>query len=589
MAPHTLVDIFEQSTTRFADRQLFGVKEEGRYRWLTYGEFGEHVTHLRGGLARLGVERGDTVAIISDNRIEWAVADYATMTLGASFCPMYESQRHDDWEYIIRDSGAKVVIVAREGIYSDLRHLIDEVDSLEHILYIDGPRSEQSFARVLGLGIEHPADIVHPDPEDVCALIYTSGTTGKPKGVLLTHRNIVSNIESMNSFDLVLQDDLSLAILPWAHAFGHTVELHLMFANGAAIAMVESIDTIAANLEEIRPTILFAVPRIFNRIYEGVHRKIETESPIKQRLFHAAMTTAEQIREDLDEGRRPGLWTRTKSNVFDNLVFSKIRDRFGGRLRYAIIGGAALSPVVAEFIAAMNITVLVGYGLTETAPLLTGNTPGAIKIGSAGRPIPGVEVFIEQSSDHPEGVGEVCARGPNIMVGYHHLPEKTAEVLDEDGTFHTGDLGCIDEDGFLWILGRIKEEFKLQNGKYVAPAALEEQLQLSPYIDQVMIEGANRPYPVAVVNVAPEAIGRWAKQHGLETNGLVDDERVLALIDTEIERLAQSFRSYEKPRRFVLVNESWDVDNGLLTPTLKLKRNVLEDQYRDQIETLYQS
>ena len=587
MAAKTLVDIFESSVRDFGERHLFGIKRDGEYHWTTYQEFAQQVDYFRGALAQLGVGPGDTVAIIADNRIEWAVADYATLGRGARFCPMYEAQRMEDWAYIVKDSEAKVLIVANEEIYEEVRHLRDDLDHLERIIHIDGARSQDSFNRMLGIGLENPVDRIHPDPQDICALIYTSGTTGKPKGVLLSHENIVSNLDSMNSFELVRGDDISLTFLPWAHAFGHTVEFHLMFANGAAMGLVEDITTIPDNLQEIRPTILFAVPRIFNRIYEGVHRKIEAESPVKQRIFNAAMHTAEQVREDLQEGKSPGLWTRTKSNVFDNLVFSKIRDRFGGRMRYAVSGGAALSTVVAEFISAMNITVLEGYGLTETAPLITANVPGAIKLGSAGRPIPSVEVFIEQSPEHPEGVGEVCARGPNIMVGYHHLPEKTTEVLDEDGTFHTGDLGRFDEDGFLWILGRIKEEFKLQNGKYVAPAALEEQLQLSPYIEQVMIEGANRPYPVAVINLSTDTLRRWAQNNGIAPDDPVADERTYELIEQEIGRLSTTFRSYETPRKFLLVEETWDVDNGLLTPTMKLKRNLITNRYHDQLEALY--
>ncbi|MFU8804878.1 MAG: AMP-dependent synthetase/ligase [Bradymonadaceae bacterium] len=587
MATRTLVDIFEKSIREYAGRKLFGIKEEGAYKWLTYERFGEEVTHFRGALAHLGVTTGDTVAIIADNRIEWAVADYATLGLGARFCPMYEAQRFEDWAYIIEDSEAKVLIVASQAIFDKVSPLIDELDTLERVIYIDGERSENSYHRMLGVGMENPAELTLPVPSDVCALIYTSGTTGKPKGVLLSHENVVSNIESMNSFELVRTDDVSLTFLPWAHAFGHTVELHLMFANGAAMGLVESIATITDNLLEIRPTILFAVPRIFNQIYEGVHKKIEEESPLKQRIFNAAVHTAEKVREDLDEGRRPGVWTRTKSNVLDSVVFSKIRDRFGGRLRYAISGGAALSPVVAEFIDTLHITVLEGYGLTETAPLVTANVPGARKIGSAGRAIPGVEVFIEQSEDHPEGVGEVCVRGPNVMLGYHHLPEKTTEVLDEDGAFHTGDLGRIDEDGFLWLLGRIKEEFKLQNGKYVAPAALEEQLQLSPFIDQAMIEGANRPYPVAIINLSSERLHQWAEDGGIEPEDAVDDERTYEMIEKEITRLTEDVRAYEKPRKFLLVDEEWDVENGLLTPTLKLRRNKLTDLYHDEIEALY--
>ncbi|MBA2664985.1 MAG: long-chain fatty acid--CoA ligase [Bradymonadaceae bacterium] len=585
----TLVDVYQNSTRQFADRQLFGTKGEGGYAWTSYGQFAQQVEHFRGALATLGVGRGDTVAVICDNRVEWAVGAFATYTLGARYCPMYEAQSPKDWEFIIADSGARVLLVANETIERQVRPLSERIEALEHVVYFDGPRGPNSFMRLLGVGMEQPHPLVEVDEDEICALIYTSGTTGDPKGVLLSHRNIVSNIEAVQSFEIVSPEDVSLSFLPWAHAFGHTIELNLLFSAGAAMGLAESIKTIPDNLLEVRPTILLAVPRIFNRIYEGVHKKVADEGGVRQRLFSAAMNNAERLRDKQEDGGHAGILTRTLDNIFENVIFSRIRERFGGRLRLAISGGAALNPAVAHFIDNLNITVLEGYGLTETAPLISCNLPNARKIGSVGRPIPGVEVFIDTSKSTEEGTGEVCVRGPNVMVGYHNLADKTRAVLDDEHTFRTGDLGHIDEDGFLWLSGRIKDEFKLENGKYVAPSALEEQLQLSPFIDQIMLEGQNRPFVVALINVAKDELEEWAKAQGVSSESSLDDDAVKKLYLDEIVRLSADFKSYARPRTVLLVDDEWTPENGILTPTLKLKRAVVVERYKERLDALYAS
>ncbi len=585
-----LVEILEHSTEKFNDRPLFGTKKEGQYQWTTYGEFGELVTQFRGALATMGVEpaNGDVVAVIANNRVEWAVGAYATYSLGAKYCPMYEAQQAKDWEYILTDSGAKVVLVANQLIYDQVTPFIDKIDSLERVVYFDGPAdSEDAFQTLLEHGKKNPIDAYHAEPDELCGFIYTSGTTGNPKGVLLSHSNLTSNVNGIQTLLDIGPDDVSLSFLPWAHSFGQVVELHGLFSMGSALGIVEDVSTIIENLAEVRPTLLFSVPRIFNRIYDGVHKKMEEGGGLKKFLFEKGMANAEKVRKELDEKGSVGGFTQTMNNFYDGLVFSKVRDRFGGRLRYAFSGGAALSPEVARFIDNLNITVYEGYGLTETSPIATVNYPGNRRIGSVGKPLPGVEITIEDAEGYPEGTGEICVSGPNVMQGYHNLPEKTAEVIDEDGKFHTGDLGRVDEDGFLWILGRVKEQYKLENGKYVVPGPIEEQLKLSPFINQVMIEGTNQRYNAALIVVDEESLNSWAKKNGIPSEGLLENEKVMKLYRDEIERVSGPIKGYEKPKKFALLDEEWTPENDMLTPTLKLKRRVVMEKYGDLVESLF--
>lgn len=588
----TLVELYERSIKNYANNQLFGVKKNGHYSWNTYAEFGKDVDAFRAGLAILGVGKGDTVAMIADNRVEWAVVAYATYGRAASFCPMYESQLEKDWEYILSDSGTKVVVVANEEIYGKVKPMCDALDTLERVIFLDGDDAhEDSYASIIKLGKKTPSPTEHPSAEDLAGFIYTSGTTGKPKGVLLSHENICFNVAGVLDIDLIKTSDVSLAFLPWAHSFGQNCELHVMFAIGASMGLVESVQTIIANLSEVRPTALFAVPRIFNRIYDGLSKRMEEETPVKRKLFHAAMKNSDELRAQV-AANKTSLKTTLLDKAYDALIFKKVRERFGGRLRFCISGGSALSPEVARFIDNLHIHVFEGYGLTETSPLVSVNLPGARKIGCVGKPIRGVEIVIKDVEGYPRGTGEVCVRGKNVMIGYHELPDKTAEVIDEEPNggrlFHTGDLGRLDEDGFLWIVGRVKEQYKLENGKYVVPAPIEEQLSLSPYILQCMVEGLNKPYNVAAIVVDVESLTKWAGEHGVSKDNLLTDKKVLDLIASEIKRVGADLKGYERPKKFILDDVEWTPDNGMLTPKMSLKRRIAMEKYGDKLEALYE-
>jgi long-chain acyl-CoA synthetase len=384
-----LVQMFEQSTERYRDNRLFGVKRDKRYEWMTYGEVAELVSAFRGGLASLGVKPGDRVAMISNNRPEWAVAAYATYSLGAQFVPMYEAQLEKEWAYILNDCGAKLLIVPNTEVHEQTSHFTDTIESVEHVIDLDGPEATPtSYRGLLAAGRKSPVPSVKPDPSEVCGFIYTSGTTGNPKGVLLSHGNITSNINAVHDIFPMSADDTSLCFLPWAHSFGQTVELHCMLSYGAAMGLAESVNTIIDNLAEVRPTLLFSVPRIFNRIYDGVHKKMAAEGGLKQALFHRTLSVAAERRALAARGKTPSLLLNVQSTVLDKLVGAKIRARFGGRLRYAFSGGAALSKEVGEFVDSLGITVYEGYGLTETSPIATANYPRqpAHRLGRQGHP-----------------------------------------------------------------------------------------------------------------------------------------------------------------------------------------------------------
>lgn len=593
----TLCAVFDAATTKFAERPLFGTKRGGEWQWMTYGEFAREVAKVRAGLASLGVRQGDRVGIIANNRSEWAIAAYASYGLGAAFVPMYESQMATEWAYILRDCNARAVIVANAKIRDAVlaaKAAPDEdgtqLTELEHVIVLDGPASEGSttWAAVREAGHQAPVPAITPAPSDVACFIYTSGTTGKPKGVKLTHTNFASNVSACHEVFPMSPEDRSLSFLPWAHSFGQTVELHMLFSMGASMGIAEAVDKIIDNLKEVRPTLLFSVPRIFNRIYDSVNKQIAAAPPWRQSIFRSALKNA-VTRKRLAEQRRSSGIVDLKQQVFDRLVFQKIRDLFGGRLRYAFSGGAAISKEVAEFVDNLGIVVYEGYGLTETSPIATANWPGARKIGSVGKAIPGVTVKIDLTASGDPKNGEIVVYGHNVMQGYHALPEENEKVFTSDGGFRTGDLGYLDDDGFLYITGRIKEQYKLENGKYVAPAPLEELLKLSSYVSNVMVFGDNKPYNVALVVANMADVQKWADAHGVSGSGpaLLENDKVKALIREEIDKHSADFKQFEKIKKIELIAEDFTVDNGMMTPKMSVKRRVVMQKYGERLQKLY--
>ncbi|WP_394838907.1 long-chain fatty acid--CoA ligase [Pendulispora rubella] len=590
----TLVDIYNRSIEKFADRELFGTKKEGVWHWITYREFGKQVDGFRGGLAGLGLTRGDAVAIIADNRVEWAVSAYACFGLGIALVPMYEAQLEKDWEFIVRDCGAKALVVSKKDILQKAKKLLELIPTLQHIIVMEGEsdgHTIHSFAALIEAGEKKPVPVIKPEKKDVACYIYTSGTTGVPKGVILSHNNIASNVEGAHKAFPMASEDRSLSFLPWAHSFGQTVELHALFSNGASMGLAESISKILDNLAEVQPTLLFSVPRIFNRLYMAVQKQISEKPAVVQAMVKGALRAAAKLRV----GEKPSFGEGIMLSLANKVVFSKVRAKFGGRLKYAFSGGAAISREVAEFIDGIGVMVYEGYGLTETSPIATANCPFlGRKIGSVGKPFPDVRVVIDPSSgkktESGRDEGEIIVYGPNVMQGYHNRPEENAAVFTSDGGFRTGDMGYIDPDGFVYITGRIKEQYKLENGKYVVPTPLEEEIKLSPYVTNVMVYGDNRPHNVALVVANVDAVKAWAEKEGHSLSSgpaLLEDPKVRELLGKEIEKYSEKFKGFESVQDFAIIDSDFTTENGMLTPSLKLKRRSVLEKYAPLLDALY--
>jgi len=582
-----LVQLLEASVERFADRELFGVlhlDKGDQIDWTTYRQFGALVDQFRSGLHKLGVRRGDAVAVISNNRLEWAVAGHATFSLGAYFVPMYEAQAIEDWQYILGDSDATVVLVANSKVAERLAPLRSSLPKLREVINFEGSTDDpNSYASLLAYGATHPVPALYPDSKELAFLIYTSGTTGKPKGVMLTHHNLSSNVNSLLQTVVVSEVDRAVSFLPWAHIFGGSIELNLTIITGSSTVICPDGTQLAQYLPKVKPTILFAVPRVWNKIYDGV-QKLFANQPV----FHDALRArAKQRRNETPTAAELEALENAQKNLFP-----LIRGAFGGQLRYACSGAAALSREVAEFMDTLGIEVYEGYGMTETGGVTTSQPHGKIKLGSVGIPLPGVRLVLDTSVPGAgPGEGEVIVYGGGVMSGYYKQSDATSAALTADGGLRTGDIGRIDEDGYLFITGRAKELYKLENGKYVAPVPLEEALALSPYIAQAVVYGSGRPHNVALIIPDLPAISAWAKQNGIAAEGdaLLSEPKVLGLLESEVDKANQSFKGYERVQHFVVDSDELSPVNGMLTQTLKLKRRAFNDKYAAVLDGLYAS
>ncbi|HTQ07918.1 MAG TPA: long-chain fatty acid--CoA ligase [Polyangiaceae bacterium] len=579
-----LVELYQRACQDFAHREVFGVKHGDHWDWLTYAEFGERVDEFRAGLAALGIGPGDRIGIVANNCVEWAVAAYATYGLRAAFVPMYEAQHADEWVFILKDCAARAVIGSRAAIFETLMARKSELPALEHVIGIELPENDpRSFAHVSALGRAAPIPAMLPAPGEIAGFIYTSGTTGQPKGVVLTHKNFVTNVNDASQVFPMGPDDRALAFLYWAHAFGQTAELHQFLSHGLSLAINDDVANLVTNLAVVRPTILVAVPRIFNRIYDGITKQMAERPAAIQALFRAGLKAATRR----SRGEKLGLGELAALKLADSLIFRKVRARLGGRLKFCVSGSAALSKDVAEFVNALGIDVYEGYGLSEASPVVSSNYPGAQRIGSVGKPFPSVRVVIDRDVTGDPVNGEIVVYGDNVMQGYHNRPEENAQTFTADGGLRTGDMGHLDEDGYLFITGRIKEQYKLENGKYTVPSPLEEDLKLSPYIANVMLYGENKPFNVAIVVPDMGSLERWAKQRGEALGDPVTDPKVKALLQAELDKQSAHFKGYERPKKLMVVLEDFTVENGILTPSLKIKRREVVKRYGAELEALY--
>ena len=582
----TLADLLETTCSHHESRPALGRKLGSRFDWVTYGELRRDVARARQLLKNLGVGPGDRVAIVADNCVDWARLCYAVAGRRAIFVPMYAAQTLAEWTYILKDCGAKICFAGTPSIHQQIEAQRKDLPDLEQVICV-GDTSTFTAQLAAVEGQQEGPDL--PNPSETAAIIYTSGTTGTSKGVLLSHGNITSNaIAGASQFEIG-PTDRSLSFLPWAHAFGQTVDLHLLLRLGVAVAINDDVANLLSNLVVCRPTVLVAVPRIFNRVHDNVRKQMRRRHRAIRVLFDAGIQAATRR----SRGERLSITDRTTLAIADRLLFTKVRERLGNSLRFAICGSAALSREVAGFVNALGIDLYEGYGLTEASPVVSVNTPACRRFGTVGRPLPGVSVEIDFTVTNTPNQGEILVRGPNVMQGYYRKPEETAEVMTPDGILRTGDMGYLDDAGCLVISGRIKEQYKLENGKYVAPAPIEERLRTSPLIANCVVYGADRPYNVVLVVPDPDGVRQRLEAESPSgsapsaSSDILRDPRVERWILQEVRTLARELRSFERPKRIALCAEDFTIENGLLTPSLKPKRNEIVRRHQKLLDAVY--
>uniref|UniRef100_A0A7S4EPR5 AMP-dependent synthetase/ligase domain-containing protein n=2 Tax=Pseudo-nitzschia australis TaxID=44445 RepID=A0A7S4EPR5_9STRA len=605
---NTLHELQVHSSHVFSENELFGTYQEQSktFNFMTYDEYNQKVNQCRSLLKDLGIGEYSKVAIIANNRWEWATIAAATYSLNATLVPMYEAQLPSDWTYILNDASAQVVFCATQEIFDKVRtEVLPSTPSVKASLCLDAPLGEHhSFQTALSSSeIDNDGSLINaPATEDLAGLIYTSGTTGQPKGVELTHLNFTSNVKGATRSlvkdpkAFVKESDRSLSFLPWAHSYGQTCELWSLMSSGASMGVCRGVPVILEDLQLVKPTTLFSVPTLYKKVFDGVHNLMESAPPLRRKLMKNALAMGE-AKVSADKGMRQQLdpFERIKFAVLDRLVLSKIRDRFGGNLLRGFSGGAASPVEVIGFMDNIGIPICEGYGLTETSPIITLNVPENRTIGSVGRPVGDVAVYIVDEHGNPVSPGmegEICCVGPNVMKGYYNNKKATDEVISvaPDGKskmFHTGDMGKMDDDGWVSVTGRIKEQYKLENGKYVVPTPIESAISMSRFINQVVLCGANRPHNVVlIVPEWPAIRAELGIGDDVADIELANDTAVKKLIDNEIIQSCAKLKKFEIPKEWAFV-APFTAANNMLTPKMSIRRHKVMDAYEELISSMY--
>lgn len=584
MSIRTLSELFE-AAVRHDKPDCLQHKVNGRYVPISTRDFATRVRRLAKALELAGIRHGDRVAQMAENGPHWPTIDFAALALGAVHVPIYPTLLPEGAAYVARDSGARILFVQGAERLQGMLAVRDQMPSVERIVAIDGGSElpgVTAFEELLATGAavtdeEFSAWIRRAKPEDLATLIYTSGTTGDPKGVMLSHGNITSNVIASCAALAIQPGWTALSFLPLAHSFERTVA-YIYFHLGVSIAYAESVQTVAQNLGEVRPNVFVSVPRVYEKVMARAYENARAAGGLKQAIFHWAVKVGREHVADRLAEKPPTL----KLRIADKLVFSKIRARLGGRFEMAASGGAPLGRDVAEFFWGAGVRIFEGYGLTETSPVLTVNRPKRAKLGTVGQAIDGIELRIAED-------GEILSRGPNTMQGYFGKPEATAEVIDREGWFHTGDIGHVDEEGFLVITDRKKELIVNAYGKNIAPAPIENSLKASRWISQAVVVGDRRQFLSALVVPDFEALRPWATGQGIsgDNASLIANARVRDLIAAEVAKVNEHLARYEQIRSWELLPAELTLEGGELTPTLKVKRRVIHVKYKDVLDRLY--
>ncbi len=596
MRYQNLAQIIPSNAGRFGDRTAYMYKVSGQYQKISFNEALTWVNKIAAGLANLGVKRGDKVALLSENRYEWTFTDYAILSLGAVNVPIYPSLLSAQVAYILKDSEAQIVICSNREQYAKLGKLVGPDSLIRSVILFEHDEKSSdtiSLAELCKKGEDFLK--THPDflekqrsqtqSDDMATIIYTSGTTGEPKGAMLTHGNFLSNVESSLHHLDVDENDLFLSFLPLCHVFERMAGHFLAAYASACIAFAESIDTVAENMSEVKPTVMTSVPRLYEKIYARILENVEAGSGVKRKIFYWALGVGREYINAVMEKRPISGALAYKRKLAYKLVFIKLAEKVGGRLRFFVSGGAPLAKEIAEFFGAAGLMIYEGYGLTETSPVIAVNKKEDFRFGTVGPVIPNVEVKIAED-------GEILTRGPHIMLGYYKKEEETKESIDEEGWFHTGDIGFIDDRAFLTITDRKKNILVTSGGKNIAPQAIENQLVTCKYIEQAVVIGDQRKYCTAVIVPKFESLTKWAADKNItyqDNHDLIAKQEIRDLIRKDIESVNNNLASFETIKEFVLARDPFSIETGELTPSLKVKRKVVLEKFRDDIERLYQT
>lgn len=591
--PGTLTELFFEALERFHRDDAYQVKRDGRYQPISHATVHERVRRLALGLQELGLARGDRVAILSENRPEWAFADWACLSLGMADVPVYPTLPAAQITHILVNSGAAAIFVSGDGQAAKIAEIRAQTPGVKHVITFGGTKPEgvnHTLAEVEAMGAavdtaergaSWKAGALAVQPGDLATLIYTSGTTGLPKGVMLTHDNLHSNVRTtLTALPFTLQD-VALSFLPLSHVFERTGD-YLFWTAGVSIAYAESIDTVPFNMSEVGPTLCMSVPRLYEKMYARVLENALSGGSAKKQIFFWARAVADAWADETLAGRVPNGWLTLKYALAQKLVFSKLKARTGGRLRYFVSGGAPLAPEINKFFYAAGLVILEGYGLTETSPVISCNTPDAFRIGTVGKPFSGYEVTIAPD-------GEILTRGPHVMAGYYKNEEATREAIDPDGWFHTGDIGLLDE-GFLRITDRKKDIIVTAGGKNVAPQPIENAIKTNKYVSQAVMIGDKRKYLVLLVVPNWDQLERWAGRKNIiwtQRSQLLEMPTIRAKMEKEVGKQTVGLAKFESPKKIALLEHDFSIERGELTPTLKVKRRVIDRDYKTLIDSLF--
>jgi len=620
---NTIPQLFRRLCERYRgqERPVLRHKERGEgWHEITWEDLETRVQALSGYLHTSGVRKGDRVALLSENRPEWAITDLGTQLIGAANVSIYTSLPPSKIAYILRDSGARVCVVSVPVQRKKVEEIAEECPALEEVIVLselpdDPPSYMTHWADALDAGSDHLeeneelltgiADDVGPD--DPSALIYTSGTTGEPKGVVLTNRNFCSNVKAALQRVPFGEEDHHLSFLPLSHAFERTAGHTAVLAAGATISYAESVEAVTQNLKEVQPTIMISVPRMFEKVYDRVTKQVSEGGTVKQKLFEWAVRTGEEYADAQKDDSGPGPWLKTQKALAHRLVFSTLHEKLGGNLRFAVSGGASLPEEIGTFFQAAGVTIIEGYGLTETAPVISVNPMDAPRYGTVGHILPGVSVAIQpldgeqlagtiNGNDYPTDTttkeGEILVKGPNVMREYWDRPEQTRSVFDPEGWYHTGDVGRFD-NGYLQITDRIKHMIVSRGGKNIYPGPIEERFKTQAWIDQIVVIGEDRPFLTALVVPNFDSLRMRARDHDIDesrysTEELLEHDDVRSLFQQTFRDFNHNAAAHEKIRNFRLLASPFTVEDGTLTPTLKLRRSVITERYADLIDKMYE-